>query len=282
MTTKKIRMMKTGTELKDAFHNLWNETVNILPTILIGLLILIGGWILAKLLSKLVLKLLNRTKDSKLSKQLSLDSFREKYGVDLNLSVIISKLVYWVIFLFFIVAASETFGFNNVSREISILIHFIPRLLSGLLIFVIGYAIARFVRDAIKSFSKTMEVGVGNILGEIIFYFLILIVSLTTVAQAGVNIEVISTHMYIIVGAVAITITFSIGLGAKEIVSDLLKNYYNRGVIAVGDTLIYENKKGVVEQVTKTSVVYAVDGITFVIPAKDLYSSVYSIIKKQR
>lgn len=269
--------MRTGIELKAAFYNLWNETVNILPTILIGLLILVGGWIIAKVVSKLILKLLNRTKNSKLSKQLALDSVSEKYGIEVELPVIISKMVYWIVFLFFIVAASETFGFSNVSTEISVFIHFIPKLLSAVLIFIIGYSITRFVRDAVKGMSKTMELPIGRILADILFYFLLMIVALTAIAQIGIDINIISTHMYIIIGAISLTVCIALGWGSREIVSDILKNHYNRGVINVGDTLIYNNNEGLIEKVTRTSIVYKVKDTSHVIPAKELYASTYSI-----
>lgn len=272
--------MKTGQDLNKAFNTLWNEGVEIMPTLLIGILILIGGWLIAKLLSNIVKRILVKLKDVKALQWMKLDKMSEKTGLDIDFPVIISKIVYWLVFLFFIVAASETFGWSNVSKEISVFIHYMPKILSALLIFALGYAIATFVRDAVKSVSKSMGVGLGDLLGNILFYFLILIVALTSLSQAGVNISIISTHMYIIIGAFGVAFAVAVGLGAREVVSDLLKNFYNRGVLNHGDGVQYKDITGTVDKITKTSVVIASEGKFHVVPSKDFYESSYVVTKK--
>ena len=273
--------MRTREDLKNAFDALWNESVEILPTLAIGLLILIGGWLIAKLVSKVIFKLLERSKNTKISKVFSLNTLSEKYAYSINLPLIISKVVYWLIFLFAIVAASETFGWHNVSKEISVFIHYIPRILSAMLIFALGYTIAVFIRDAIKEVTKTMNIGIGRILGDVLFYFLLLIVSLTAISQAGVTVSVISVPMYIIIGALALTFAISFGWGAKEIVGDLLKNYYNRGVLQQGDHISFGTISGEVDKISKTSVVIRSGSELHVIPAHEFYTASYKITKRR-
>lgn len=269
--------MKTGSDLKSAFGKFWNGTVDVFPTIIMGILILLGGWLLAKLLSMLVFKLMSRYKDSKISKAVSFESFNERFAMSINMPTVVSKVVYWMIFLFAVVAASETFGWHNVSKEISVFIHYLPRLFSAMLIFIIGYSLARFVRDAVRGMTQSMEIGIGRISGDILFYFLVIVVSLTAITQAGVDTSMISSHMYIVFGGLALTFVIAFGWGAKEVVADLLKNYYNRSVLQQGDIVEYNGEKGVVEKVSKTTVMYRVGDMIRVVPAKDFYASSYSI-----
>jgi hypothetical protein len=207
-------------------------------------------------------------------------TFNEKYSLEINMAKIVSKVVYWVIFLFFIVAASETFGWSNVSKEISVFIHFIPRLLSALLIFALGYTIAGFIRDAIRAAAKSMAMPIGFVLSNVLFYFLLLIVSLTALSQAGIDIAIISSQMYIIIGAFALTFAIAFGWGAKSVAGDLLKNYYNREILNQGDKIEYKNIIGVVSKISKTSVVVEVNKEFHVIPSRDFYSASYKIIEK--
>lgn len=271
--------MTGTTKLKQTFDSLWDQIGEFLPTFLLGVLILIVGWILAIVISKIVLKVLTRTKDSKLAQYLNLDDISSRLNIEINLPVIISKVLYWMIILFFVVAASETFGWHNVSLEISSFIKYLPKILSALLIFAVGYTIANFLRTAVKSVAKSAGIGVYNFLGEALFYFLILIVSITALAQAGFNTSLISSHMYIIVAAIAVTIAISVGLGSRELVSDLMKNYYNRGVVEEGDKIVYNDLKGTITQITKTSVVIETAKEKHIIPAKDFYASSYKIEK---
>lgn len=272
--------MSATEKLSDVFDHLWMQLTAGFPTFLFGILILIIGWLLAKLISKLVLKVLEKTKNSKAAQYLSIDDISGKLNVEVSLPLIISKVVYWVIFLFFIVGAAETFGWHNVSLEISNFIQYLPKILSALLIFALGYTIANFLRKSIKSIARSTGVGLGNFIGEFLFYFLILIVSLTSLSQAGLDTSLISSHMYIVVGAGAVTVAIAVGLGARELVTDLLKNYYNRGVLEEGMTISYQDIKGKVSKISKTSIVIATENEETVIPAKDFYASPYKIIKK--
>ena len=102
---------------------------------------------------------------------------------------------------------------------------------------------------------------------------------MTALSQAGVNIAIVSTHMFIIIAGFALTFAVAFGLGAREVVSDLLKNYYNRGVLNAGDEVVYGELKGSVEKISKTSVVINVKDILHVIPCKDFYAASYTITK---
>lgn len=268
-------------ELRRTFDGIWNEGVKVLPTLLLGLLLLIGGWIIAKLVSILILRLFTRKSSSKLSKMLSFDTINERLGTEINFPRVVAKLFYWIIFLFFVVVASESFGWHNVSRELTSFVHYIPKLLSALLIFVLGYSIARFVRDSIKSVTNQMEIGVGRISAEIIFFFLLVVVSLTALSQTGIDTSLLSANIYILLGALALAFALSFGWGAKDVVSDLLKNYYNRSNINVGDEVEFEKETGIIERVSKTTVVLNIQGELKVIPAQRFYESTY-IIKKQQ
>jgi hypothetical protein len=103
---------------------------------------------------------------------------------------------------------------------------------------------------------------------------------MTALSQAGIEISIISTHMYIIIGSLALTFVIAFGWGAKEVVADLLKNYYNRGVINIGDTISYKDINGEVSKITKTSILIDTKDGTVVIPSKDFYIASYTITKK--
>lgn len=265
-------------KIKQTFDLIWNESVRSLPTIFTGVLILVGGWILAKVIEKIVFRLMNLNYGKSLSKWMSLESLKEKMGVNIDLALVVSKITYWIIFLFFVVAASETFGWSNVSKEISNFIMYLPRVISAFVIFALGYTIANFIRKSVKSFSSSTGMMMGGILAEIVFYFLLVIVGITALAQAGVNTTIISANAVIIVGAFALTFAIACGLGTREVVGDLFKNFFNRRVLAVGDRVKIKGMTGEVEAVTKTSIIIKNDAGRTVIPANEFYANTYEIL----
>ncbi len=271
--------MNATEKLQLTFDSIWNSISEALPTFLMGVVILIGGWLIAKLVSKLVRKLLSKTGDSKIAKYLSLEELSNRLNMDIDLSLVISKVVYWIILLVFIIGATETFGWHNVSVEISNFMKYLPKFLSAVIIFAFGYTVANLLRNLIKSIAKSTGISFGNFIGDFLFYFLVLIVTITAMSQAGLNTALISSHMYILVGAGAITVSIALGLGSREVVTDLLKNYYNRDVLEEGVMVEYKDIRGKIVQISKTSVVIETDTEKVVVPSKDFYASTYKILK---
>lgn len=271
--------MGDASKLKETLDMIWHETVEILPTLLIGLLILIGGWIAAKLLSKLILRIFNSTKNSKIANILNIDDLTEKLNLEISLPEILSKIVFWLVSLVAIVAAADSVGLSSVSEQLSSIISYLPKILSAVLIFVIGYTLARFLKNSVKSITQSMGMAVGGILSEVLFYFLLVIIILTSLSQAGLDITVISSQLYIVLGALALILSIAVGFGSQKIVTDVIKTYYNRGNIQIGDIIEVNGIRGTVVVISRTSVVVETETEKHIFPCDTFYSSYYKIIK---
>jgi len=273
--------MNTDGKLKEAINSLWHETLDALPAVLFGILILIVGWLIALLISKIIFSLLKRSKSLGVGKLLSMNDLSDKINFNVSFPALVSKVVFWFIFLFFLVAASETLGWTTVSKEISGFVGYLPKIFTSLIIFALGYTLVKLLRDIIKGVTKSTGIALGNFMAEFVFYFLLIVVSLTALAQAGVNISIISTHLYIILGGAVAALAIALGLGSRQVVSDLLKNYYNKSVVNVGDKISYKELSGTVLSISKTSIVIEHQQGKSVIPSKELYENSFTIITDQ-
>lgn len=271
--------MRETSKLKETFDMIWQETVEILPTLLFGLLILTSGWLIAKLLSKLVQRILKSSKNSKIANLLNIDELSKKLNLSIDLSEIISRVIYWVILLIAIVAAADSVGLTSVSEQLSGIISYLPKVLSAILIFIIGYTLARFLKNSVKSITQSMGMAIGGILSEVLFYFLLVIITLTSLSQAGLDITVISSQLYIVLGTLALILSISVGFGSQKIVTDIIKTHYNRGNIEVGDILEVNGIRGKVVVISRTSVVLETETEKHIFPCDTFYSSYYKIIK---
>lgn len=276
---KKTAKMTNVNRLKETFDILWQETLEILPTLLFGLLILLVGWLMAKLLAYVVLRVLNRTKNSKVASALNVDDLSDKLNFEFSLPVIVSKIVYWLVFLLAIVGAAESIGWTNVSQELTALIQYLPKIMSALLIFILGYTLAKFLKKSVKSITQSMGLGLGAFVSDILFYFLLVIIILTSLSQAGLDITLISSHIYIILGAFALILSLAIGLGSKNVVTDIIKTHYNRSNLELGDKVEINNITGTVVSISRTSVILETEKEKHIFPSDTFYSNYYKIIK---
>lgn len=120
-----------------------------LPTLLLALGILIIGWLVALIVSRLIGNLLGRTSlDDRIARLTNRDTSTPEQRIQVERWV--STAVFWVIMLFVIVAVLQTLNLSIVSAPLNSLLSqilaFIPSLLSALALIFIAWLVATVLR----------------------------------------------------------------------------------------------------------------------------------------
>jgi hypothetical protein len=178
--------------------NFLDQIVSYIPGILGALVLLVIAWLLATLLRAIVVRVLDA---SGLTRRLSEDA--EVRSQDrTSISQTIGNVVYWLVFLLFLPAILDALNLQGLLTPVQGLVNeilaFLPNLLGAALILVIGWLVARIVRQIVTNLLAGMgldrlgdRTGVSNALGQVslaklvgtIVYILILI----PVAIAALN-----------------------------------------------------------------------------------------------
>jgi hypothetical protein len=134
-------------ETRSGLETAWDNTLEFLPKLGAFLLILILGYIIARVLASVIDRVLHR---------IGFNRWVERGGVktalaqsDLDAANILSRIAFWFGFLFVLQLAFGVFGPNPISTLLTGLIAFLPKLFVALVIIVITAALASFVREII-------------------------------------------------------------------------------------------------------------------------------------
>jgi len=238
--------------------------------ILKALLVLLFGWFFIKLCLFLLKRALKIVKIDKLGDKLNDIEIVEGKKLNINITKLIVSFAKWSLLLILIIIVSEMMGLTIISKEIGNLIHYLPQLLSGVVIFMIGLFIANFVKKSIQSFFKSFDLSGSKIVSQIVFFILLSIISVTALNQAGVDTEIITSNLTLIFGAFLISVSLAIGLGAKEVVGDLLRTYYTRRKYEVGQKIKFKNVKGIIVSIDDLSMTLKIENGKLIVPIKKI------------
>jgi len=259
--------METLTNYKDmAIENFSTVGINILK----ALLVLLFGWLFIKLLLMVLKKSLKFLKVDNLGKKLNDIEIVEGKKLNINLTKVIVKFVKWALLLILIIIVSEMMGLTIVSEEIGNLISYLPQLLSAAAIFIIGLFIANFVKKSLYAFFKSFELSGGKIVSQIVFFILLSIISITALNQAGVNTDIITNNMTLIFGAFLGAFALALGLGSRDVISDLLKTYYTRRTYEIGMRIKYKDIEGEIIAIGDLSMTLKTLTGTLIVPIKEI------------
>lgn len=199
-----------------------NEIASALPKILGAVLILIIGWIIAKLIKRLVVKVLKLVKFNYLTEKSGIDKFLKEGGTKVSAIDVIGTLVYWFIMLIVIMATLNSLNLTVVSALFNELMMYIPNIVVAIAILIIGIYLARMVSQIVKTSLKSMQDKTSELIAQIAFIAIITLTVFITIGQLKIAEEIVTSAFQIIFGAICLALALAFGLGGREKAAEIL------------------------------------------------------------
>ncbi len=269
--------MEKVTEFKDiameSLTAMWLEITKIFPNIIGALIVLIIGWIITKILVRITRKVLKLAKANKLDDKLNDIEIVEGKEFNFDTIKIVSSFVKWLMYIMLMIMASDILGLEIISTQISELLGYLPQLFSALIIFILGLLFANFVKKGLKSLFDSMDLSGGKLLSQVVFFLILTFISVTALNQAGINTEIITDNINMIIGAFLVAFALAFGFGAKEVVVKLLKGFYARKTFEIGQKIIFNNTEYEIDAVEGISMILKNKDGKLVVPINDVMES---------
>lgn len=262
--------------VKNVVSSFGKSAADFLPSLFSALIVFLIGWIIARILRSVIKKVLD---------SLNLEQFMDKVrdisifsGINTKLSTLLSSLVYWGILLMVMVMSAEILGMDTITDGISALMGYIPKLISAVIFFVLGSLLANLIKNFIESAMNSMNLKIGKFLANLVFYFLLIMIAISALNQAGIGTDIIQDNFKIIVGAFVFSLGLGYALSSRDLVSNLLAGYYSKSKISIGQKVAFQGSQGTVVKTDNTSVTLQADGKKIIIPLSQFLNDKIEIL----
>ena len=266
--------MEKVTEFKDiamqSLTSMWLEITKIFPNIIGAIIVFIFGWIMTKIIVKLIKKVLKLAKADKLDDKLNDIEIVEGKKLNFDTVKIVSNFVKWVMYIVLIIMVSDIIGLEIISNQISELLSYLPQLFAALIIFTLGLLFANFVKKGLKSFFESMDLSGGKIISQVVFFLILIFISITALNQAGIDTTIITSNITMILAAFLLAFAIAFGLGAKNVVGKLMHTFYARKMFEVGQKIKFDGKDFTVDEVKSISIILKNAEGRLIVPINDL------------
>lgn len=189
-----------------------------IPKVLVATIIMLIFVVGGRFLSELLKDLLDSLNLNQIIEKANLTSIVSTK----NIERLIANIVYAFIILFGLMTAIEKLEFNKLSEIINTIVTMGGNILFGLLILAIGNWIANI---AAKSFLKSDD---NPFVSNIIKIAIIAIFLAISLGRMGIADNIINLAFGITLGAIALTIVLSFGLGGREAAGKQMDKILNR------------------------------------------------------
>jgi hypothetical protein len=149
--------MPLAVDFQGGVSSAWSNVITFVPKLAAALVIILVGYLLAKVIASVLNKVLERV---------GFDRAVERGGIKQALarskydpSDIIAKLAFWLIFLVTLQIAFGVFGPNPISDLLQGLIAYLPNVFVAIVIIVVAAAIAKAVTDLLSNLLSSVSGG---------------------------------------------------------------------------------------------------------------------------
>lgn len=198
------------------------------PRVIGFILILIIGWFVANLIAGLVAGLLRRVNFNSLADRSGLSGFVSGMGVETDPAGFLALIVKWFIRLIALVVAFDALGLPAVSDVLRTFLLWIPNLVVGVLVLVIGGLLANAAAGLVRGAASQAQLGNANMLAAIAKTAVWIFAIVVAVNQIGVATTLVNTLFMGVVGAAALALGLSFGLGGQNTVRQIVDAWYAR------------------------------------------------------
>ncbi|MDX1905860.1 MAG: hypothetical protein SF053_02430 [Bacteroidia bacterium] len=241
-----------------------------LPRLGGALLLLLLGWLLARGLSRLAARLVTRLGADRIAQRLNETSALKGAGIQVKPDQLIRQFVYWTLMLIFILSAADTLQLTFVSEQLSALIAYVPQLMTALLILGGGFLLADKVKDVLGTALKSMGVAAWRVISLALFAFLVLLVTVTALDQAGIDTSLLTANISLIIGGIMLAFALAYGYAARDVLTSMLATLYSRHTFQAGLRIEIGGETGIIEKIDNVSCILITSRGKVVIPASRL------------
>jgi hypothetical protein len=187
-----------------------------LPKLGLAVLILLVGWLIAKLFRGVVMRALKYANFHELTHKAGVDKFLKQGGIKKNTSQILGLLVYWLVMLATLLVASEVVQLDAVSALFNSITLFIPKVIVAVLILAIGFYFARVISEIIIAYGKNIGMKDAEIIGRVAEWAIMAFVIIIALGQMDIGNTILVPAFLILFGGVVFALSLAFGLGGQK------------------------------------------------------------------
>jgi hypothetical protein len=228
------------------------RTVQHAPSVLGAVLLLLAGWVVASILRALtgrVLALLDR-----LLARVVGPRWSERVRMSRSAGIL-GTLVFWAVVLFFATAASSVLGLQTFTQWLARVLDYLPALLAGLMVIVVGLVLARITGDLIRDAGGPLAPEQRRLAARAAQVSIVVAAVLVAADQIGVRVTFLAIFVGIAAGTIAGGIVLAVSLGARTHVANLIGAQRLRRDYLPGQRIRVAGFEGRILELTEQSVV---------------------------
>jgi hypothetical protein len=198
-----------------------------IPAIAGAIVLLIVGWLIAKLIEAVVVRVLKAVRLDMASDKAGLSNILAQGEIKLTISELVGALIYWIIILVVIATALGTLNLTVAADLVARLIEYVPNILGAIFILIVGTFVADFIATIVRTAATNAGIGRAKLLSKTAKFVLVIFAVIIAIEQLKIASTLIVLAVNVILISIGIGIAIAFGLGCKDIAGRFVQDLVN-------------------------------------------------------
>lgn len=219
----------------EPLKGVYTQFIHFLPNLLAMLIIILLGIVAARGVCAIVLKLLKAINFDSWSDRMGVTAVMRKGNLWEKPSAAVGAFFFWLLILTAFMAGFSALRIQAIDNLVSQFVMYIPRVISALLIIIVGYGVTGFFSRAVLISAVNRGYQYAKLLVEAVRILLILLFVAMALEQLQVAPGIVTAAFSIIFGGIVLALAISFGVGGIESAKKMIEQESQRKQEAKND-----------------------------------------------
>lgn len=194
----------------------WSGLMTFVPNLLAMLIIFVGGVVIAWISRVIVQKVLGVANFDAWCDRAGFTAILRKADIWATPSAVSSRVFFWFLVLVFLLVGLGALRLESIDYMNAQFFNYLPRVISAILILVIGYALAGFISRAALIAAVNSGYPYAKLVAQTVRLLIIVLTLAMAFEQLGIAPMIVMAAFSIVFGGIVLAVAISLGVGGIE------------------------------------------------------------------
>jgi Mechanosensitive ion channel, conserved TM helix len=212
----------------ESLETFWLQLIGYLPRLLAAVLLLLAGWIVAKILRRAVIKFLKMVRFDVAAEKAGIEDFLLQGGVRYTAVTLVAGLIYWFVLLTVFLAVLNSLGLQSAAELFHRVVLYLPNVLVATLVVLFGSLLGRVVQSVSFTYLNNIGVEGASFMSHAAQWAILIFVVSIALEQLSIGGAIPVSAFQILFGAACLALALAFGLGGRRWAAHILDQLWKK------------------------------------------------------
>lgn len=212
----------------ESLRTSWFQVMSILPRVLTAVVLLLVGWIIARTMRRVVVRVLRFLRLEAAAETTGVDDFLVRGGVRFTVVTLIGEFVYWGLLMTFFLAVFNLSGVTMGPDFVQRIASYVPSIMAALVVLLFGTLGARLLRGIVEAYLGNIGMKDSDRIGILVQMAMLAFVILLALQQLRIDVAILASVFQLAFGAVCLALALAFGLGGRAWAESILQRSWGK------------------------------------------------------